>query len=82
MIWQVLREWDPIGVISESNQDEYDGYAPELIRMLDAGASTDFVANWLIDVARNRMGLSYVDGPHAHRCAAKLTEFWASWKGH
>lgn len=56
-----LREWDPIGVISKSNQDEYDSYAPELIRMLDAGASAEFVEAWLLDVARNHMGLNGVN---------------------
>jgi hypothetical protein len=81
-VWAVLREWDPIGIISESNQDEYDGYAPDLIRMLDAGASTEFVAHWLMDIANNRMGLSHVDGRHTFACAKKLTEFWKDWKAH
>ena len=76
-VWEVLREWDPIGVISESNRDEYDTYAPEVIRMLDAGASTEFVAKWLVDLARDHMGLSYADKRHTFRCAKKLTDFWA-----
>jgi|SRR3954447_16912809 len=80
-VLEVLRDWDPIGVISEDNLDEYDSYAPEVIRMLDAGASADFVAKWLIDVAHGHIGLTYVDEPHAYRCAKKLTDFWMEWKG-
>jgi hypothetical protein len=74
----VLREWDPIGAISESNQDEYDSYAPELIRMLDAGASTQFVADWLITLATGHIGLSYVDKQHTKNCAKTLVNFWAA----
>lgn len=80
-VWEVLREWDPIGVISESNLDEYDMYAPELIRALDAGATAEFVSNWLTDIASDRMGLSYVDKHHTLACAKKLTDFWREWKG-
>ena len=79
-VLEVLREWDPIGVISESNRDEYDMYAPELIRMLDAGASTEFVANWLSDLAKQHMGLTYVNRRHTLSCAEKLTDFRAEWK--
>jgi hypothetical protein len=79
-VLEVLREWDPIGVISESHRDEYDGYAPELIQMLDAGASPEFVSNWLVDMATNYMGLSLVDRRHAFACAKKLTDFWHVWK--
>src|SRR5262245_5798435 len=79
-VWEVLREWDPIGVISDSNLDEYDGYAPDLIRMLDRGVSTEFVANWLKHLATDRMGLSYVDERHTVNCAKKLTDFWSVWK--
>ena len=77
---QVLREWDPIGVISESDQDEYDSYVPELIRMLDAGATTEFVSNWLIDVAKRRMGQRRVNERHTFDCAKKLTDYWREWK--
>jgi hypothetical protein len=79
-VCKVLREWDPIGVISETNHDEYDMYAPELIRMLDAGATAEFVSKWLIDLARNHMGLSHIDELHAFDCAKKLTDFWHEWK--
>ena len=79
-VWEVLREWDPIGVISETNQDEYDSYAPELIRWLDAGASTEFIAETLSEIALNRMGLSSIDDRHTFACAEKLTAFWNSWK--
>lgn len=80
-VWEVLREWDPIGVISESNSDEYDMYAPELIRMLDAGASAEFISTWLVELATSHMGLTDVDKHHAFVCAQKLTKFWKVWKG-
>jgi len=81
LVLEVLRDWDPIGVISATNRDEYDHYAPELIRMLDARASSAFVGEWLIDLAANHMALSFVDKHHSHRCAERLTEFWRAWKG-
>jgi hypothetical protein len=72
----VLRDWDPIGVISDSHQDEYDGYAPELIGMLDAGASVQFIADWLISLGTEHMGLGDVDRQHTMSCAKALVEFW------
>jgi hypothetical protein len=81
-VWEVLREWDPIGVISEFHLHEYDRYAPAVIRMLDAGASTDFVTKWLIDLATSHMGLSDVDAIRTYRCAAKLTDFWRNAQTH
>ena len=76
----ILREWDPIGVISHFNVDEYDSYAPEIIRMLDAGASSEFVSDWLMSLATGHIGLSSVDVKHTTRCAEKLTEYWEASK--
>lgn len=77
-VLETLREWDPIGVISPSNIDEYDSYAPELIRMLDASASAGFVEEWLLSVARDHMGLSEVDVQQTRAAADKLTAYWKS----
>ncbi|MBA3483007.1 MAG: hypothetical protein H0T51_14455 [Pirellulales bacterium] len=74
----VLRDWDPIGVNSDSHQDEYDGYAPELIGMLDAGPSVQFIADWLLSLGTEHMGLGDVDRQHTTSCAMKLVEFWAA----
>jgi hypothetical protein len=77
----ILRDWDPIGVISATNQDEYDAYAPELLRMLDAGASPQFVADWLMSLATEHIGLSYVNKEHTEKCAKTPVEFWTATRG-
>jgi hypothetical protein len=51
--------WDPIGVSSSFPYavDEYDGYAPALVRALRAEASETEIAAMLEAVQRDRMGL-------------------------
>ena len=48
--------------------------------MLDLDASTEFVSDWLTNLAKGHMGLSYVDNGHTFNCAKKLTDFWREWK--
>ncbi|MEM1107338.1 MAG: hypothetical protein AAGH99_01460 [Planctomycetota bacterium] len=76
-VFEVLRLWDPIGV-ADIAPDEYDGYAPEIVRMLDGGIDTEQLERWLIDLANGHMGLSHVDQPHTRSCADELTKFWHS----
>lgn len=54
----LLWAWDPIGVrgIPEA-VDEYDSYAPAVLRMLETGASDRHIADYLTSVVRNRMEL-------------------------
>lgn len=50
--------WDPIGVRGiEAAVDEYDMYAPEVLRMLKADASVEQIAAYLTSVIRDRMEL-------------------------
>ncbi|RYG98865.1 MAG: hypothetical protein EON58_05810 [Alphaproteobacteria bacterium] len=50
--------WDPIGVrgIPEAI-DEYDGYAPAVFELLQRHAPIPEIADYLIHITRDRMGL-------------------------
>lgn len=69
----LLRErWDPIGVKHEPRcHDEYDAYAGPVVSMLHRGASADAIAEHLICVARERMGLES-DPEAVHGVAQQL----------
>lgn len=56
----LLWRWDPIGVADyfPSTADEYDDYAPQLVKLLRDGADAAAVAAHLRDVERRSM-----DGP-------------------
>lgn len=59
MIQIVLHwAWDPIGVRGiEEAADEYDMYAPQVLKLLEADAPTDEIANYLAIVVRDRIEL-------------------------
>ena len=81
-VLEVLRKWDPIGVYKmESNWplDEYDSYAPQIIRLLDAGGNERQVAAELQQIASLRIGMN---SPWAHHLdiAKELVDFWRTWK--
>jgi hypothetical protein len=64
LIRNVLMEhWDPIGVRGiEDAEDEYDSYSDRTyVMLMDEQASTKDIADYLLDVATNHMGLSDVD---------------------
>lgn len=50
----VLREWDPIGCVPA---DEYDSYAPEILRMLREGTPESHLAAHLESIETNAMAL-------------------------
>ena len=77
----VLRRWDPLGVICDDNQDEYDSYSVGLMRMLDAGASVDDLVGAMREIVLGHMGMSAFDEAQARDCADDLVQFWQSWKG-
>ncbi len=79
-VLEVLRRWDPIGVISETNQDEYDAYSLRFMRLLDARASVEDLVAEMRSTVLERMGMSSFDENHARVCATELTEFWRAWK--
>jgi hypothetical protein len=79
-VMEILRQWDPIGAIDESNQDEYDSYSDDIVRMLDAGVSVDVLVEHLRQLV-DYMGLSGFDEDYSRHCAEQLVDFWKSWDG-
>jgi hypothetical protein len=56
-LWQ---RWDPIGVNTPTNtgpDDEYDGYAPKVLGLIYRGADDREIAEALLSIEVNGMGL-------------------------
>jgi hypothetical protein len=69
----LFREWDPIGVNgNEACRNEYDGYAPALLRLLLSGADEYKIAARLSELQRVSMGMSLVDDANHQRIARRL----------
>lgn len=69
-LWE---DWDPIGVRQMGGpDDEYDSYAPTVVRMLQAGASEDELVAHLHSIATDRMGLDVAPPHHAARALLQL----------
>jgi hypothetical protein len=79
-VLEVLRRWDPIGVICQDNQDEYDSYAVEFIHRLDHRVSVPEMVEFMRGLVLDHMGLPSFDEADARVCATELAEFWRSWK--
>lgn len=79
-VMEVLRRWDPIGVIGECNQDEYDSYAVAFVSLLDRGTTVEQLVVAMRELAMGHMGLPATDEPHTRSCAVELVEFWRAWK--
>ncbi len=73
-VCEVLRQWDPIGVLSDPTcpRDEYDSYSPQFMRILDSGPALDDLVRWMTDLATTRMGIDSVDRAHTSTCARHL----------
>ncbi len=59
----LLNEWDPIGVVEDLRErglplDEYESYAPGILRMLEQGARDDEIAAHMQFLVSEWMGLS------------------------
>ena len=68
----LMRDWDPIGLQDEPRvADEYDDYARAIISLLQADAKVAGIANYLLMVERERMGLSG-DSDRAAKVAEKI----------
>ena len=80
-VMAVLRRWDPIGVISEDNQDEYDSYSVDVVRLLDRGGTVDDLVDYMRWVVTDRMGMSHFDEAHSRDCAQELVNCWPSRHG-
>lgn len=67
--------WDPIGVAgSVGARDEYDGYADQVLSFLWHGAEASSIAQYLVQVADERMGLADTE-TQANLAADKLVEW-------
>lgn len=79
-VMALLRQWDPIGVITAENQDEYDGYSAAIVRMLDAGIPEKELLGFMKRIVTDSMGISCDEG-RTREIAHELVEFWREWKG-
>ncbi|WOB50958.1 hypothetical protein NYR97_06130 [Xanthomonas hydrangeae] len=69
--------WDPIGIAgSVGARDEYDGYADHVFSLLWHGTDASSIAQYLVKVAGERMGLSGTEW-RASLAADKLVEWRA-----
>lgn len=81
-VCEILREWDPIGVFGPDSNcppDEYDSYAPSIIRLLDAGGDVKQVAAELREIAHKKMGISTPRSDDLS-IAKELVAFWQELK--
>lgn len=78
-VMELLRKWDPIGVITKENQDEYDMYSADIVRLLDRGCSADDLAAVLAKVQKEHMGLT-PNAAHDASIASELVGWWRKWK--
>ena len=55
----VLRIWDPIGVLSVEGgpEDEYDSYAPHIVTLVTSGCTVDALAKHLSHIRTQSIGL-------------------------
>ena len=78
-VLEVLRRWDPIGVIDETNQDEYDCCAAPIVHQLDRSTTVHDLCKLMEQIAADHLGIG-VDEAHTRSCAEELIRFWQDWK--
>ena len=72
-VWEILNEhWDPLGV-SHMVRNEYDGYVSGVTELIVAGGTSAELAQFLLDVEVNRMGLRRASIDRREQTAALLT---------
>jgi hypothetical protein len=70
VLWQV---WDPIGVNRTPNaRGEYAMYVNSVFVLLNSGASDESIAEHLVRIATDRMGLAGPTIAHMHPTVAAL----------
>jgi hypothetical protein len=79
-IEEVLRRWDPIGVIADLVADgllpnEYDDYAPHIVGMLARGASVEELAHHLSYCRTGAMGLR-ANAAEDRNYAQEIHDWW------
>jgi len=68
------RDWDPIGVVPDGIDDEYDGYIGVIYSLLRSGANAHTIANHLISIEVEQMGMTGASKEALLIVAAKLRE--------
>ena len=69
ILWE---DWDPIGVNNYGGpDDEYSGYVPSILKLLENGADESKITKLLFEHARVNMGISSNLSDHSE-VAAKL----------
>ena len=79
-VTDALRRWDPIGVCDQV-PDEYDSYAPVIVRLLDRRVDAKGLAAVLHSIAKEQMGIES-DRTRDDAIAEELVRFWRTWGGH
>lgn len=70
----LLTQWDPVGVKDEpAAADEYDSYVEPLAKLIADGADAEKIAQYLLRVETEMMGLSGNEA-RARVVAARLME--------
>jgi len=69
--------WDPIGVASDANDDEYNAYLAPTVRLLERDSPIEEIVNYLKWVTNEQMGLSQSSG---HIKFAEQLRDWFSTK--
>ena len=82
-VLETLREWDPIGIICDDNQDEYDSYAPAIVRMLDFKPDAAMLANHLGKIQIEHLEMPDLESARLRelKLAEQLVDWWKEWKG-
>jgi hypothetical protein len=65
-------DWDPIGVVGDGINDEYDMYIGRIYSLLLSGASEQAIADHLRSIEVDRMGLTGASIDQLCKVAAKL----------
>ena len=51
------KDWDPVGISKTGSRDEYYAYLPDVFRLVQQSAPTPEIAEYLHQVAKDKMGL-------------------------
>jgi hypothetical protein len=73
----LLRKWDPIGALvnEPSPPDEYDTYAPLVLKQLQSGADVERLAQHLTEITTAEIGIG-ANVEHDRKYAEQLVAWW------
>ncbi len=76
---RLWNEWDPIGVVSGLNDDEYDSYLTPSLELLESGAPFAAIVQYLEHLVGEHMGMGEEGVEHANPAAfAEVLRAWHS----